>query len=683
MKHIKKIVFVLAGCFLAVLFTAWGGFTYPLDIRDDLGHEIKILKKPLRVVSLVPSVTEIILKIGACDSLCGITCYSASTKETYGKKIVGGFFSPSIKAIEKIEPDLIFVSSIHQEVMEKFGKGRAILVNIETSSLADSFEDIVLVGRIFDHKKEAEKIVKEIKGQLLTIKNKLAEIPESGRQRVIRLMGRDHITAPGDDSFQNEMILAAGGIPPVFHKKGKVINITKDEWLDFNPQVIYGCGGDRKAAENILNRAGWRDVEAVKKKRIYYFPCALTCRASTNTGYFVSWLSSRIYFREFSKEETRLSEDCILRSRDIQLDLDYIKNAKIVYATNYDFLTKTLLIDFKKPLSIVSTLEGEREGITSTGNHYFPPPCWGIGHNKGLEGLRSSLYNVIKRSAKSSSFLFTGADMDNLSINHKKFKSMRVYALVTAGVKSNAVRMSADEGKYYEPGTINIIILTNMRLSARAMTRAVITATEAKTAALSDMDIRSASTPLRNQATGTGTDNIIVVQGSGVFIDNSGGHCKMGELIAGSVYQGVKDAVLNQNGIIFSRNLFQRFEDRRIGVFGLVSGLMCDCGGENSVLRKGVEEILMEKPYSGFLKASFAISDDYEKGLIDDLTEYKKWAEKISWDIAGKNTGPLKEFITSDELPIVIKIALNSIINGVCERVKAEERQNKGSVKAE
>jgi len=90
-----------------------------------------------------------------------------------------------------------------------------------------------------------------------------------------------------------------------------------------------------------------------------------------------------------------------------------------------------------------------------------------------------------------------------------------VYALVTAGVKSNAVRMSADEGRFYEPGTINIILLPNMKLTLRAMARAIISATEAKTAALMDLDIRSSYSSSMHRATGTGTDNIIVVEGKG------------------------------------------------------------------------------------------------------------------------------------------------------------------------
>ncbi|SLM29684.1 hypothetical protein MTBBW1_1940011 [Desulfamplus magnetovallimortis] len=63
-------------------------------------------------------------------------------------------------------------------------------------------------------------------------------------KRVIRIMGRKSVMTPGNDSFQNELISLSGGIPPDFGRSGSVIEVTKDEWIKFNPQVIYGCGND-------------------------------------------------------------------------------------------------------------------------------------------------------------------------------------------------------------------------------------------------------------------------------------------------------------------------------------------------------------------------------------------------------------------------------------------------------
>ncbi len=59
-------------------------------------------------------------------------------------------------------------------------------------------------------------------------------------------MGRDTIMTPGVDSFQNMIISLAGGIPPRFQGPGKMVSVTEDEFIKFNPQVIYGCYGDKK-----------------------------------------------------------------------------------------------------------------------------------------------------------------------------------------------------------------------------------------------------------------------------------------------------------------------------------------------------------------------------------------------------------------------------------------------------
>ena len=352
-------------------------------------------------------------------------------------------------------------------------------------------------------------------------------------------------------------------------------------------------------------------------------------------------------------------------SRNLDIDLSYIENACIAYSNIHDFIAKTLVIDFKDSLSVVSTLEGQRDGIKTVGNHYSPSPFWNTYKKLSLKDIRAWIYQIIDIPEETSSFLFTGADVDNLSIKNTRFKDMEIYALITADIKSNAVRISKDTGDYYEPGTINIILLPNMKLTPRAMTRAIISATEAKTAALLDMDIRSSYSPRFHRATGTGTDNIIVVQGSGIRIDMTGGHTKMGELIAKAVYEGVQEAVYKQNGLIAERNVFQRLKDRKISMFGLISKEKCECIESRSDFVGAVEEILLDPRYAGFVKSSFALSDEYEKGLFTDLTAYELWCEKIAEEIADREIASRIDLIIMDDLPVVLRMALNSILNGV------------------
>ena len=664
----NSIIKLFTDIFLTLLIIFFGfspALSDPVKFIDSRGKMIVINKKPERVVSLVPSISEIIFKLGAGDSVKAVTYHDSFPGEAALKETVGGFFSPSLKAIEALQPDMIFLSSMHEKVIKKFTHKKCKLVNLKTNSISDSYNNIYLLGNMFDKKENAAVIVAEIKNSLKVIEKKTSLIPKPKRKRVLRLMGGDTVMTPGDDSFQNEMIRAAGGIPPVLGKKGEIVVINQEEWRRFNPQVIYGCGGDRETANNLFNRPGWMDVDAVKNGKIFYFPCDLTCRASTHTGYFVSWLSSVIYTDEFSKKENQILEDKVFKSRRLDLDLNYIKDALILYSYIQDFQNKTLVIHFTQPLSVISTLEGQRNGIDTVGNHYSPPPCWRIGHKSGLKRVRESVYKVIGKSEKNSSFLFTGADMNHLAIKKKSFKKMEVHALVTAGVKSNAIRMSKDVGRYYEPGTINIILLSNMKLTSRAMTRAIISATEAKTAALMDLDIRSSYLSKLHRATGTGTDNIIVVQGEGIRIDRSGGHTRMGELISKAVYEAVQGAVFKQNGLYAERNIFQRLKERRINIYNLVSSVKCDCMPEKSKTLITLEELLLDPLFSGFLESSLALSDDYEKGLIDNLSLYNLQCQMVAEKIAGKKIAGLKDLIGIDNIPVVLRSALNAMLNGI------------------
>jgi len=173
-----------------------------------------------------------------------------------------------------------------------------------------------------------------------------------------------------------------------------------------------------------------------------------------------------------------------------------------------------------------------------------------------------------------------------------------------------------------------------------------------------------------HQATGTGTDNIIVVEGDGIPVDNSGGHSRMGELIAVAVYGAVQEAVYRQNGIIAQRNIFQRLKDREISLFGLVSVDECECGVEKSDLVCRLEEILLQPCYASFVESSFAISDDYESGLIADLSSYELSCKKVAGEIAGKEIVNMKEVTETEDMPLVLRMTVNALLNGIYYRIK-------------
>ncbi len=240
-----------------------------------------------------------------------------------------------------------------------------------------------------------------------------------------------------------------------------------------------------------------------------------------------------------------------MKSREINLNLEGTK-AEIIYHKFQDIEVKTFLVNFKIMRRVLSTLEGFKKA-KFVGNNYAPVQLHDFLYkNKKEEEYKEKIFADLGVEPEYTAMLYTGADVDNISIKTEEFGDIKICACVTAGVKSNAQRIGVDEAKNIEKdgefetlGTINIILLTNASLTDGAMARSIITITEAKTISLQDLDIRSSYNP-EIQATGTGTDNIIVVSGFGPKITYVGGHAKVGEIMAKAVTSAVKEAILKQ-----------------------------------------------------------------------------------------------------------------------------------------
>ncbi len=645
------------------------GDGYPVSMKDSGNHVIVVKEKPRHVVSLVPTATDIIYALGAQDSLVGVTYHSTYPAGVNDKTVVGGFFRPCVERIAELKPDVIFFSDIQKDVEGHFRKSGTVLIQINNRSMDDGYRTIEMLGKVFNQEEKAAEIIARIKAQVAKVAKKTARIPESERKRVMRLMGLKHVMTPGDDSFQNEFIRAAGGIPPKLGKSGPVATMTKEEWQEFNPQVVYYCGREWELSKKYFDKPGWRDVDAVRNKNFHRFPCELTCRASVYMGDFIAWLAATVYPDVFHDEKANVTKEEPIGSKDLKLDLDYVESARIVTSMIRDFPHQTLLIDLKEPMAAVSSLEGAVTAVESIGNHHLPPPAWNLGHAMQLKDLKALVCKILGREPGKTSVLFTGAEMDHLSVQKRQFKDMVVYALVTAGVEANAMRAGVDVGNFYEPrpGTINILILTNLRLTPRAMTRCIIGATEGKTAALQDLDIRSTYTPTA-QATGTGTDNIIVVEGRGAGVDNAGGHSKLGELVAKAVYAGVKEAVVEQNGLTARRNVFKRMRERKIDVLGITNKCMQLPPGKAERMSKKLEGLLLQPKYAGFIESAFALSPAYEKGLVCNAASFEAYCKLMAGQIAGTKVDSMKQFIKPEAAPKVVRMAFDALINGLLNR---------------
>ena len=166
----------------------------------------------------------------------------------------------------------------------------------------------------------------------------------------------------------------------------------------------------------------------------------------------------------------------------------------------------------------------------------------------------------------------TAAQMENVSVQSRTYKELTVTAIVTGGVETNGGRVG-DPSSYYKTaekkyGTINIILVIDADMPPSILARALVTCTEAKTAALQELMAESRYSC--GLATGSGTDQTIVVANSesALYLEGAGKHSKLGELIGLAVMAAVKETLGKQSGLTpeYQHNLLRRL--RRFGITG-------------------------------------------------------------------------------------------------------------------
>ena len=143
--------------------------------------------------------------------------------------------------------------------------------------------------------------------------------------------------------------------------------------------------------------------------------------------------------------------------------------------------------------------------------------------------------------------LMTAVLLADLVTVREAYDQIWVEGFVTVGT-SNAVRAGEPltprqrTNSSAHPGTINLILVTNARLSASAMVGIVQVATEAKTAVLLRAKVKSWTG--RPGATGTGTDTVVVVSGNGPSLRYSGTHTILGELVGRVIGAAVTEGLV-------------------------------------------------------------------------------------------------------------------------------------------
>lgn len=203
-------------------------------VKDQMGFLINVPEQPLRLVSLVPSQTELLCDLGVEDRLYGVTKFCIHPEETVSKKTkIGGTKSFHIEAIQVLNPDLIIANKEENDenLILKLKQLFPVWVS-DVRNLEQCRQMIGEIGDLLNKKEEAAFILEKIDAGF-------ADLPVPARKpRTAYLIWRKPYMSVNGDTFIHD-ILERCGMENVFaDRDGRYPEVTEEDLKAAAPELI-------------------------------------------------------------------------------------------------------------------------------------------------------------------------------------------------------------------------------------------------------------------------------------------------------------------------------------------------------------------------------------------------------------------------------------------------------------
>ncbi|GAA4271043.1 helical backbone metal receptor [Aquimarina gracilis] len=194
---------------------------------DQLNRKIEVFEAPKRIISLVPSQTELLVTLGLEDAIVGITKFCVHPKWLRKEKtIVGGTKKVNYDKIRKLNPDIILCNKEEntKEIVENLEKEYAVHVS-DIFSVEDATNMIQQYGEIFKMENEVNKLVSKIEAEQRLFKKQVANNP---KKKVGYFIWKDPWIAVGANTFIDHL-LELNNFENVFASKNRYPEVSLEE----------------------------------------------------------------------------------------------------------------------------------------------------------------------------------------------------------------------------------------------------------------------------------------------------------------------------------------------------------------------------------------------------------------------------------------------------------------------
>ena len=202
------------------------------QVTDEAGRTVNVSGKIERVISLAPSVTEIVYAIGAGDSLVGNTTYCDYPEQAKQVQKVGDTLQPNIERILALRPNLIIISTASQlEVFNRQLNEHNIPVYVsDPHDLEDVILSIEKLGALLSREEQAREVGKRLRSRMAAVEEAV-----QGRTpiRTFYQLSAEPLYTAGRDAFVTDLIKRAGGLSVTAH--------IPEAWPKYSEEVGRRC----------------------------------------------------------------------------------------------------------------------------------------------------------------------------------------------------------------------------------------------------------------------------------------------------------------------------------------------------------------------------------------------------------------------------------------------------------
>ena len=178
-------------------------------LHDQLGREIHLEKIPSRIISVVPSITELLFDLGLKEEVIGVTKFCIHPDEWFkSKQRVGGTKQLKIDLIKSLHPDLIIANKEEntQNDIDALSEFTTVYIS-DIKTMNDAYKMITDVGELVGKNSDAEKLTEEIKAQFQNLKT---NNQKRLTKKALYFIWREPYMVAGGDTFISDMMLQAG-----------------------------------------------------------------------------------------------------------------------------------------------------------------------------------------------------------------------------------------------------------------------------------------------------------------------------------------------------------------------------------------------------------------------------------------------------------------------------------------